>query len=419
VTLETVAVLAVPKLAFGSGASTEAGAHLRALNVTRALLVTDAFLAQIGLHEPVLESIRAAGIAVEVHAVPAGEPTEISMREAADVAIAGGFDGVVGVGGGSALDTAKVCALMAKHGGELRDYVNAPIGAAKPPPGPVLPLLAVPTTAGTGSEVTAVAILDLPDEKVKTGISHPYLRPLVALVDPDLTLGLPAAVTASCGIDALLHAAEAYTSRPYTTREAAPDPAHRPAYQGSHPLADVWVRHAIELCGRFLERAVADGSDREARAGMMMASTAAGVGFGNAGVHVPHACSYPIAGLRHAWHAPGYPGEARFVPHGLACAITAPAAFRLTEPALPERHREAAELLLGRPVERDDRTALGDATLALMRAVGVPTGLREVGYDADDIPVMVEGTLKQQRLLQCAPLEIGAAEIEAVLRASF
>ena len=415
---EAICTLAMPGLAYGPGASREAGSRAAALGVSRALLVTDAFLAEQGLHEPVAASCREEGIDVVVHLIPVGEPTESILELAGAAAREAGVDGVIGLGGGSALDTAKVAALLAAHGGAVRDYVNAPLGRATAPPGPLLPLLAIPTTAGTGSEVTAVAVLDLPDEKVKTGIAHPLLRPLVALCDPDLTLGVPAAVTAATGIDALLHAAEAYTSMPYTRRPAPATPAERPNYQGSHPLADVWVSHAIELVGRFLERAVADGGDRDARAGMMLAATAAGIGFGNAGVHVPHACSYPIAGLRHGWKPPGYPGEGRFVPHGIACALTAPAAFGATHAALPGRHRTAARLLTGREPDPDDPNPLGDAVRALMERIGVPTSLREVGYDVEDVSALVAGAAKQQRLLACAPIPVDSALLGRVVTES-
>jgi alcohol dehydrogenase class IV len=415
---ESIYTLVLPGLVFGPGASREAGWRARSLGVSRALLVTDAFLAERGLHEHVLDACRQEGVDVVVHLIPVGEPTESTLAEVGAAARAAGMDGVIGLGGGSALDAAKVAALLGTHGGAVRDYVNAPLGGALAPPGPLLPLLAIPTTAGTGSEVTAVAVLDLPDERVKTGIAHASLRPLVALCDPDLTLGVPAAVTAATGIDALLHAAEAYTSIPYTSRPAPATPVERPNYQGSHPLADVWVRHAIELVGRFLERAVADGTDREARAGMMLAATAAGIGFGNAGVHIPHACSYPIAGLRHGWKPPGYPGEGRFVPHGIACALTAPAAFGLTHAALPERHRDAARLLTGSEPDPADANPLGGAVRALMERIGVPSRLAEVGYGEDDVPELVAGAEKQQRLLACSPVPVGADVLGRVFRAS-
>lgn len=415
---ETICTLVMPGLAFGSGASREVGWRAAGLGVSRALVVTDAFLAERGLHDSVVEACRQAGLEAVVHLIPVGEPTEGALAEAGAAARSVGANGVIGLGGGSALDAAKVAALLATHGGAVRDYVNAPLGGALIPPGPLMPLLAIPTTAGTGSEVTAVAVLDLPDERVKSGIAHARLRPVVALCDPDLTLGVPAAVTAATGIDTLLHAAEAYTSIPYTLRPAPATPAERPNYQGSHPLADVWVRHAIELVGRFLERAVADGTDREARAGMMLAATAAGIGFGNAGVHIPHACSYPIAGLRHGWKPPGYPGEGRFVPHGIACALTAPAAFGVTHEALPERHRDASQLLSGRPPAADDPNPLGAAVSSLLERVGLPVSLREVGYGEEDVPELVAGAAKQHRLLACAPLEADTEVLERVISAS-
>ena len=409
---ERISVLHMPSIALGPGSSREAGYHLKLLGVGHALVVTDRFLLDSGLIDPIVQAVEADGVRVTVHAVPTGEPTEATMQEAADAAVAAGVDGVLGVGGGSALDTAKVAALIATHGGDLRDWINAPLGGARVPPGPIMPVVAVPTTAGTGSEVTAVAVLDLRAEKVKTGIAHPFLRPRIALCDPELTVGLPAPITAASGIDALLHAAEAYTCIPYTQRPQPESAGARPNYQGSTPMADLWVGHAIELVGTHLRRAVADGSDLEAREGMMLAATAAGVGFGNAGVHIPHACSYPIAGLKHAWSPPGYPGEAKFVPHGLACAITAPAAFRLIADVLPERCATAATLLTGEPTS--DPLALADAVASLMADTGCPTTLTEVGYGADDIPDLVAGAMLQQRLLACAPMPVGEAELERV-----
>ena len=217
---------------------------------------------------------------------------------------------------------------------------------------------------------------------------------------------------ASCGLDVVCHAVESYTARHFSTRDSV-GPDERPPYQGANPIADLWSAKAIESGGRFLRRAVADASDTEARGEMMPAATIAGIGFGNAGVHVPHACAYPIASLKHEWTPPGYPTDHAFVPHGFSVTVTAPAAFRFTHDAAPERHREAAQLLTGG--ESDDLAA---AMAQLMTDVGAPTSIGELGYGEADIPALVDGALKQQRLLVMAPCDVGAADLEAVLRAS-
>jgi alcohol dehydrogenase class IV len=292
------------------------------------------------------------------------------------------------------------------------EYVKAPIGGARRPPGPLRPHLAIPTTAGTGSEATTVAVLDIPERRVKSGISHRYLRPVQAIVDPDLARTAGPEVTASAGLDVVCHAAESYLAQPYDRRPRPASPDERPPYQGSNPVADVWSAKALEYGGRFLRRAVADADDVEARGAMMLAATMAGVGFGSAGVHIPHACAYPIAGRVREYTPAGYPDDHPFVPHGQSVIVTAPAAFRFTYEAAPERHDHAAALL--DPGGR----SLPDALAALMRDVGAPTGLRELGYGEDDVPALVEGALAQQRLLAVAPREPSADDLAAILRAS-
>jgi len=390
---------------FGAGSSAETGEHARRLGVTRALVVCDRFVTESGLGERLEASLRAAGVEQVVYDRITGEPNESSVQEAVDAAREG-FDGFIGIGGGSALDTAKLCALFATHDGELLDFVNNPIGRGKPVPGPVLPLVAVPTTSGTGSEVTTVAVVDFPRLGTKTGVSHRHLRPSVAIVDPELTLTCPPGVTAAVGVDALLHALEAYTVSPYKPRPARPL-AERPPYQGSNPFSDPFCERAIELVGGSLRAAVSDGGDLEARTQMALASTIAGMAFSAAGVHVPHALAYPIASLKHEWRPPGY-GGAALVPHGFAVAVTAPAVFRFIEDALPERCGKAARLLDG----GDDLAA---SLERLLEEVGAPTRLSEIGYGKDDLAAVVQGALDQQRLLVGSPKEIGAAELEALL----
>ncbi|HEX3289939.1 MAG TPA: hydroxyacid-oxoacid transhydrogenase [Gaiella sp.] len=404
----TVVTFNAARVVFGEGASAETGEHLRQLGVTRSLVVCDRFVTESGLGERLEESLRAAGVEPVIYDGVAGEPNEASVAEAREAA-SGGFDGFVGVGGGSALDTAKLCALFATHGGELLDYVNAPTGAGRPVPGPVLPVVALPTTSGTGSEVTTVAIVDFPRLGTKTGVSHAHLRPSLAIVDPSLTVSCPPGVTAATGLDALMHSLEAYTVSAYDTRPQLPL-GERPPYQGANPFSDPLCERAIELVGAHLRTAVANGSDVEARTAMACAATIAGIAFSGAGVHIPHALAYPIASLKHEWRPPGY-GGAALVPHGFAVVVTAPAAFRFIADEASARCATAARLLDG----GDD---LAVSLERLMRDVGAPTTLSELGYGDDDLAALVSGAVDQRRLLVGAPTAAGPTELEAVLRAS-
>jgi hydroxyacid-oxoacid transhydrogenase len=413
---ETVFTLEATPVKFGPGAADDAGWELARLGVTRALLVTDPGVAAAGHPERVRASIAAAGIDAVVFDGAHVEPTLASFEQAAGFAGDANVDGFVSVGGGSAIDTAKVADLVVSHPAPVMEYVNPPIGGGRKPPAPLRPHLAIPTTSGTGSEATTVAVLDIPEQHLKTGISHRHLRPAQAIVDPELARTAPRAVTASSGLDVVCHAAESLLARPYGERERPATPDERPPYQGSNPVADVWSAKALEYGGRFLRRAVAGADDVEARGAMMLAASMAGVGFGSAGVHIPHACAYPIAGMNRSYRPPGYPDEHPFVPHGQSVIVTAPAAFRFTYEAAPERHERAAELLTGEHVPGPD--ALPNALLALMRDVGAPSGIAELGYTEDDIPALVEGALKQQRLLVIAPREPGRDDLAAILRAS-
>ncbi len=411
---EQVFTLEATPLKYGRGAAADAGWELERLGVKRAMLVSDPGVVAAGITDRVREAIEASGIATEVWSSARVEPTAESFGEAAAFAVDGGFDGFVGIGGGSSIDTAKVSDLISTHGGEIMEYVNPPVGEGRKPPSPLKPLLAIPTTCGSGAEATTVAILDIPEQKVKTGISHRYLRPDQAIVDPSLTDTLPAEVVASCGLDVICHAAESFIAKPFSERERPDSPADRPPYQGATPISDIWSSKALEYGGRYLRDAV--GGDQEARGWMMLAASLAGIGFGAAGVHIPHACAYPIAGLKHEYSPPGYPDDHRFVPHGQSVIVTAPAAFHFTYEAAPERHHRVAELLTGEPAEGPD--ALPDALTELMRDVGSPMGIGELGYGIGDVDALVEGALKQQRLLVIAPREAGPEDLGAILRAS-
>jgi alcohol dehydrogenase class IV len=415
---ETVFTLEATPIKFGPGAAADAGWELKRLGVKRALLVTDPGVLATGHPDRIRESIEREGIEVVVYDRARVEPTIESFQEAVAFAEDAGVDGFVSVGGGSSIDTAKVADLVTTHPADVMAYVNPPVGEGRKPPSPLRPHLAIPTTSGTGAEATTVAVLDIPDQKVKTGISHRYLRPAQAIVDPELARTMPPEVVASTGLDVVCHAAESFLARPYDQRPRPETPDDRPPYQGSNPVADVWSAKALEYGGRFLRRAVADPEDLEARGMMMLAASMAGVGFGSAGVHIPHACAYPIAGLKHVYQPAGYPDDHPFVPHGHSVIVTAPAAFRFTYEAMPERHRRVAELLHGGPVDHDGQDALPDELRSLMRDIGAARGIEELGYGEDDIPELVQGALKQQRLLVGAPREVGPDDLAQILRDS-
>jgi hydroxyacid-oxoacid transhydrogenase len=415
---ETVFTLEATPIKFGPGAVADAGWELKRLGVERALLVTDPGVAALGHADRVKQAIEAEGIEVVLYDQARVEPTLESFQDAADFAKEAGVDGFVSVGGGSSIDTAKVADLITTHPAPVMDYVNPPVGEGRKPPSPLKPHLAIPTTSGTGAEATTVAVLDVPDQRVKTGISHRYLRPAQGIVDPELVRTLPAEVTSSTGLDVICHAAESYLSKPYDTRPRPDSPDDRPPYQGSNPVADVWSAKALEYGGRFLRRAFLDPDDLEARGAMMLAASMAGVGFGSAGVHIPHACAYPIAALKHEYQPPGYPDDHAFVPHGHSVIVTAPAAFRFTYEAAPDRHHQVAELLAGERIQDPGPDTLPDVLRALMRDVKAPSGIAELGYTEDDVPALVEGALKQQRLLVISPREVAAQDLGHILNAS-
>lgn len=412
---ETAFTVAASAVKFGPGVLAELGEDARRLGMRRVALFVDPQVAREAFFAGALGSLAQAGLDVVPWSEVRVEPTDKSFAEAAAFARDGGFDGYVSIGGGSTIDTAKAANLLATHPDALLSYVNAPIGLAKPVPGPVRPHIACPTTAGTGSECTGVAIFDLVERKVKTGISSPFLKPTLAVVDPATTEGLPAGVIASCGFDVLTHAIESYTARPYTSR---PRPEGvRPPYQGANPWSDMGSLEAIRLGGRCLERAVADPADREAREALMFAATLAGLAFGNAGVHIPHAMSYSVAALKHDWQAPGY--AMKGAPHGVSVLVNAPAAFRFTAAAAPARHLEAAAAL-GADVQGaapgDAGPLLAGKLIAMMRATGMPAGIAELGYGEADIPALVAGAFAQQRLLVVAPRPVAEADLAALYR---
>ena len=416
---ETVFTYGAPQLKFGPGASDEIGYDLSTYGVRRVLVITDPGVAATGHPKRVADQMAAFGVEAVVYDGARVEPTDASMQAAVDHAReTGPWDAFVAVGGGTAIDTAKAVNLLCTNPGELLDYVNAPVGGGRSPEHPLAPLVAVPTTTGTGSESTTVCVLDVLEQHVKSGISHPRLRPTTAVVDPLLTMTQPAGVTAAAGMDILCHALESWTARPYTSYPRK-QPDERVPYCGANPIADMWAEKSLRLIATSFRRAVAHGDDEEARTQMSLAATFAGMGFGNAGVHIPHANAYPVAGRVRDFHPEGYPDDHPMVPHGMAVALTAPEAFRFTFDADPERHVRAAEMLAPGADRPDDvRELLPTVLTDLMRDIGIPNGLGAVGYGEDDVPALVEGTLKQQRLLATAPKEVTEDDAAAILSRS-
>jgi hydroxyacid-oxoacid transhydrogenase len=414
---ESVFTYGAPGLKFGEGASDEIGYDLSLHDVRRVLVITDPGVAATGHPQRVADQMAEFGIEAQVYDGAQVEPTDLSLRAAIDHARdTGPWDAFVAVGGGSAIDTAKAVNLLSTNEGELLDYVNAPVGQGRNPSKPLKPLVAVPTTTGTGSESTTVCVLDVLDQHVKSGISHPLLRPTLAVVDPVLTRSQPAGVTAASGMDILCHALESYTARPFDTFDRK-RPEKRVPYCGANPVSDMWSEKAMSLLATSFRQAVHHGDDQAAREEMAMAATFAGLGFGNAGVHIPHANAYPIAGRVRDFHPDDYPDDHAMVPHGMAVSLTAPEAFRWTFEASPERHLRAAELLAPGH-SHDGPDALPTVLAELMRDIAIPNGLGEVGYAEGDVDDLVEGTLKQQRLLAIAPREATPDDLAGILTRS-
>jgi hydroxyacid-oxoacid transhydrogenase len=415
---ESAFEMAASSVRFGPGVTREVGMDLADLGARKVLVITDPLLAAMAPVQTVLESLESAGIGFVLYDRVRVEPTDESFLDAISFAKQSPCDAYIGVGGGSAIDTAKAVNLYVTYPpADFLDYVNSPIGKGTPVPGPLKPLFAIPTTAGTGSETTGVTIFDLIHMRAKTGIASRRLKPTLGLLDPENTRSMPPQVAASSGLDILSHAIESYTALPYTGRPHPERPLLRPAYQGSNPISDVWSLQALRMVAQYIVRAVDDPCDDEARANMLLAASYAGVGFGNAGVHLPHGMSYPVSGNVKTYRAPGYISDHPLVPHGFSVIVNAPAVFRFTASSSPERHMQAAEAL-GVDVARchpvDAGRILSERITWFMQRLKTPNGLREIGYTSSDIPKLVEGTLPQHRVTKLSPRPAGPEELSAL-----
>jgi len=415
ITFETVFTLDTSSIKYGPGVTREVGYDMKRLGAKRVMVVTDPNLTD---SEPVaiaLEALHSEEIDAVLYDHAHVEPTDVSFKEAIQFATDGRFDGYVAVGGGSSMDTAKVANLYATYPADFLAYVNPPIGEGRPVPGQLKPLIAIPTTAGTGSETTGVAIFDFLEMHTKTGIAHRALRPVMGIVDPNNTRTLPRMVAACTGFDVLCHALESLTALPYNQRPAPAHPGLRPAYQGANPISDVWSARAIQMVSQNIVRAIEDPEDDEARGQMLLAASFAGMGFGNAGVHLPHGMSYPVSGMVRDYVPEGYRSDHPIIPHGMAVLLNAPAVFRFTAPANPQRHLYAAGLMgvdVSNANPEDAGELLASALVTLMRQTGVPNGLSAVGYGPDDVPELVAGTIPQHRVTKLCPRPFEALRAE-------
>ncbi|HCN06518.1 MAG TPA: alcohol dehydrogenase [Lentisphaeria bacterium] len=411
---DTAFQMAASNLRFGPGTTAEVGMDFADMGVKKVLLLTDKKVATLAPVETAKNALNDEGVAFEVFDDVRVEPTDQSFQHAIDVAREGGHDAFLAIGGGSVIDTAKAANLYTTWPADFLTYVNAPIGEGKPVPGPLKPLVAIPTTAGTGSETTGVAIFDMSEIHAKTGIAHRYMKPTLGIVDPENTRTLPPLVAASVGLDVLCHAIESYTALPFDQRPKPERPNMRPAYQGCNPVSDMWSEQAMILVAEYLPRVYKDAGDDEARAQMILASSYAGMGFGNAGVHLCHGMSYPISSMVRDYQPSGYPDDHPIVPHGISVTLNAPAVFRFTAPACPGRHLLAANRLgvdTSNVKEADAGTVLTEKIVELMQSLDLPNGLSAIGFTGDDIQPLVEGTLPQHRVTKLSPRPAEAEDL--------
>ena len=418
---DTAFTVSPPRIKFGRGALSEIGFDAKGLGMSRVALFTDAQVAKLAPVATAKAALEAAGLDVTVYDEVEVEPTDRSFKAATQFAVDGKFDGFVSVGGGSVMDTCKAANLYATYPtDDFLAYVNAPIGSATPVPGPLKPHLACPTTFGTASECTAMAIFDVLELEVKTGIAHPSLKPQLGVIDPSTLDTLPAEIVAANAFDVFSHAIESYTAVPYTQRDKPSDPAARPVYQGANPMSDLNCLEAIRLIGANLVDAVKNPTPNHYEA-LAFSGMLAGIGFGNAGCHLPHAMSYAVAGLVRDYQPKGWQSNHPMVPHGISVIVNAPAVFRRMAPACPDRHLTAAKAMgadISGAAPEDAGEILAGRVADLMRETGMPNGNGGVGYSEEDLDALTERAHAQQRLVKMAPMPVDKTLIKDMFRDS-
>ncbi|KAG0307882.1 Hydroxyacid-oxoacid transhydrogenase, mitochondrial [Dissophora globulifera] len=412
--------MSASSMRFGRGVTAEVGMDLVNMKAQKVMVMTDPNIAKLPVMKIVIDSLTSSNVPFVVYDRTRAEPTDASFNDAIEFAKAHKPDVFVAVGGGSVMDTCKAANLYSHYPeADLLEFVNAPIGKGSVIHKTLSPLICIPTTAGTGSETTGTSIFDYKPLGVKTGIASRKLRPTLGLIDPNNTRTMPSQVKIASGLDVLCHALESYTALPYQERTPRPaNPAERPAYQGSNPISDIWSLEALRMTVKYLGRSAKDPLDEEANEQMALAASAAGTGFGSAGVHLCHGMSYPISGLNKSYKHPEYNVDHKIVPHGISVAVTAPAVFRYTGEACPDRHFKAAEIF-GADMSkiRSAESAgplLSEQLSKFLEGLGVPSGLEALGYTKADIPALVKGTLPQHRVTKLAPLTTGAEALEKI-----
>ncbi|BAB60449.1 alcohol dehydrogenase [ADH] [Thermoplasma volcanium GSS1] len=416
---DTAFVINVPKIKFGMNTTKEVGKDAVGLKIKNALVVVGPRLKDSKQFHDVLSSLSESGINYAVFDEVKTEPDDENLTKGYEAIKGKKIDGLISFGGGSTIDTAKILNLLYKYPRDINDYINKPIGKGMIPEGDLLPHIAIPTTAGTGSETTNVTIFDVERLHVKTGISNPFIRPSLAIIDPVNTLTMPPKVTASTGLDVLNHAIESYTSHPYTARPPVASPDERPVYSGSTPIGDLFGLQAIEWVHKYLRRAFADPLDLEARYYMTMGASIAGMGFGHVGVHIPHAMAYPIAGMIKKWHPDDYDFGYPISPHGISTAIPAAYVFRYLSKFVPERFADVLTAL-GYDTEGMSAEDIGDTLygyyIDLLHALKIPDNLSDLDFTSSDIEKLVDGTMAQQRLIGLSPKKIDKSDIEFLFK---
>jgi alcohol dehydrogenase class IV len=378
---------------FGIGAISEIGDDMKRLGGSRILLVTDQNLVKVGIPQIVQGHLEKQGMKLSMWDEVEPEPSVKSIERGINWCQDKEFDAFISVGGGSSIDSTKVLNLILSNGGGILDYVAPPTGRGKSPTVPLNPHIAVPTTAGTGSETSPASVITLQEKRLKVGISNPKCKPDLALVDPVLHTSMPPKVTADSGMDALSHAIEAYITRRYNMKPKPSTPQVRPVYGGGTPLTDLFAEKAIELVGQYLPQAVCNGYDLEARTQMALAASFAGIAFTNAGLTAAHAMAFPIGGQFHT-------------AHGETVAVMLPAVMDFFALSLPKKFTSIAKLM-GENIEgllyHDAAKKAITAIITLMKSIDAPNGLSAFGITEKDLPQMAEDTLTIRRLLAGNP----------------